>query len=212
VAASNVLTCSNVCKQRPCWHEHSVVVLDVVGSNPIAHPIGNRPDQRLCRLVFDGLTRRWASSGAKLCHQRLLEVFCWKCLLEGRLNCGNSHGQVGQSALPGPTALCRTRVFWLADLPMNSSENARADDSGRLTAIPATRVTVRRSAGSGRTGQVALSARPGHPSGGDLAPIRRPGMPQRCSCLAGELGRSQSRRRSTARSIASARDDTPSFW
>jgi hypothetical protein len=85
-------------------------------------------------------------------------------------------------------------------------------DSGRLTAIPATRVTAHRSARSGRTGQVARSARPGHPSGGDMAPIRRPRMPQRCSRLAGELGRSQSRRRSTARSIASARDDTPSFW
>jgi hypothetical protein len=42
---------------------------------------------------------------------------CHQGPLGGVLSCGNSPGRVGRSALAWPTALCRPRVFKLADYP-----------------------------------------------------------------------------------------------
>ena len=91
---------------RPVLPHSIVVVLDVVGSNPIAHPIEGCADQGFSVMTSGSQTCGKALSGAKRCHADPVED-----PVEGPLSCGYGHGGVGQNCAGRPRTLCCAGAF-----------------------------------------------------------------------------------------------------
>ena len=87
---------------RPVLPHSIVVVLDVVGSNPIAHPIEGCPDQGFSVMTSGSQTCGKTLSGAKRCHADPVE---------GPLSCGYGHDGVGQNCAGRPRTLCCAGAF-----------------------------------------------------------------------------------------------------
>jgi len=101
--------------RRPLLPHSIVVVLDVVGSNPIAHPIEGCPDQGFSVMTSGSQTCEKALSGARRCHADPVE---------GPLSCGYGHGRVGQNCARRPRT-CAARA-----LSNDNKADARRPRSG----------------------------------------------------------------------------------
>ena len=101
--------------RRPLLPHSIVVVLDVVGSNPIVHPIEGCPDQGFSVMTSGSQTCEKALSGARRCHADPVE---------GPLSCGYGHGRVGQNCARRPRT-CAARA-----LSNDNKADARRPRSG----------------------------------------------------------------------------------